>query len=185
MFDDPALKEPPDPLGVLGAEDTAVDGDTDATGTLGIGVDDADTMGGVYTDEVEWDGTRSSAATTLEADADEEGATAVATGLFPMREASGEEPALDSVEEVGAGDEEIFGSGRDEDRAAMTLASGLVVSAATTLDAGAVVTGTAEDTTGRVEGPVPITSARKAVIHPSKASNSSFSCASAATWSMD
>lgn len=132
-----------------------------------------------------WDGTRSSGARTLEADADEAGPTAAATELFPMGAETGGEPALAAVDEVKAGGEEILGSGSDEDRAAMTLASDLVVSAATTLEAGAVVTGTAGDTAGRVEGPVPITSARKLVIHSSNASNSCFNCASAASWSID
>jgi len=184
LLDDPALKELPDPLGVLGAGATAADAEVEATGTLEMGADDAGTIAGVETAEVVWelwDGTRSSWATTLEADADGEGTTTAATGLLLMRAARGEELVLASVDEVGGRDEETFGSGRDEDRAAMALFSGCIVSAATTLDAGAAVTGTAEDTAGRVVGPVPITSARKAVIHPSNASNSCFNCASAAT----
>jgi len=191
LLADPALKEPPDPPdppdGVLGAGDTAADVEGDATSTLETGVDDAGTVRDVYTDDAEWevwDGTRSSGATTLEVDADEEGATAAATGLFPMRAASDEEPALAAVDEVRAGGEEILGRGREEESAASTLASGLDERAAITLDAGAVVTGTARDTAGRLEGPVPVTSARKAVIHPSNASNSCFNWASAATWSM-
>lgn len=96
-----------------------------------------------------------------------------------------EDPASAAVDEGRAEIDVTFGRGKEEESSAITTAAGFEDRAATTLGAGDAVTGTAWGNAGRLAGPVPITLARNAVIHPSNASNSCFNCATAATWSIE
>lgn len=202
MFDDPALKEPPEPpdgglggedadaraevdiAGAFVSEDTGAGTEAAVTGALETGTNEAGTDEGLLADGEELEGmglTRSSCGPTLKAGADEVGTTAAATELPWMISVTEEDPASAAADEGRAEIDVTLGRGKDAESSAITTVAGFDERAATTLGAGDAVTGTAWGNAGRLAGPVPITLAKNAVIHPSNASNSCFNCATAAT----